>query len=1110
MTLIDDILVRLQARPGGMTDAELAQATGKLHQQIKLRCRQMEAEGVIVRDRSGAVIVNRVADAGVPVPRPPAATPRVNYHFVRDSELGWGRPDPDSETILFFDSPMRAEVAVPAAGRTYTPALLPPQQRAWWFDGDRWMVGRVDSPRTSDADAYFVHFPNGRTEAVPSSEIRVRWSVPLVDPLGLLKAGTVETRFFHTRRTDFLRSVNEQRSASLGFGGLLSSAVEIHDHQVGAARRVLSDPIPRYLLADEVGLGKTIEAGMVLRQLLLDTPGTALVIAPDHLVGQWKQELATKFRVRHLAGTVEVVGHSTMDSIQPESRLLTIVDEAHRFTDNVSYNGGGARERQYEALRAIAHASKALLLLSATPVRSNEDAFLGLLHLLDPANYPLTDLHAFRQRVEMRDGLAQAMSAVTEETPLRYLDEPLVRISELLQGDPIIGQVISEARRCISARQEGETRRLVDRLRIHVSETYRLHRRMIRNRRSLVVKRHFPARGRELARSWLIPDPDPRREGLFSALEALRLGLEVNDDISAGPIVQVVLGRILAPVVALDDVVLGLRGKPGHDLSADELAVITALGKTDLGSGLADDLERLLAREADVDRMSAMIDWARHRAARGKYVIACTFPNTARRAAQLLTSEFGRHRVMALLEGQSDEERTRLSGEFARSRERTILVIDRSAEEGANLQFVEEVLHLNVPTVTSHLEQRLGRFDRWSELPHPVRSITFKETDSTLQDHLGAWVTTLSEVFGVFTSSTSTLQYVLSDLEAEFFRMAVTESLAGAADRMLARTEALETERRRIAGQDLLDSIEDRADDEDLANRLARIDAEQQTIEKAVHGYVHEMLNFSVHYSDDNHIRFGVSASKPPLLTEASVRAVGTQVFKQVYTADRIAAAEGRGFLRWGEPLVNAFAKLADIDDRGKAFAVEVRLPTREPDREPWLIFCFDFKIAPGCATAPGGHDIDSPLLRAVQARTALFLPTTLERIWWMAGRGECPPRLIQDLELWDGVNLGSRPERFRELTTPFNWIRACDEAYEGALAQVRNRGSVTRRLAVARGRAADAQEKEVAILSARSGFEVEATVNHDVMTAVDDALANPIFAVESCGAVIISWVYRP
>ena len=174
---------------------------------------------------------------------------------------------------------------------------------------------------------------------MPASELRVRWSVPLADPLGLLKAGTVDTRFFHVP-DPFLRNVLWQRSTSLGLGGILSAAVEIHDHQVGAARRVLADPIPRYLLADEVGLGKTIEAGMVLRQLLLDTAGTALVIVPDQIVGQWQRELATKFRVDYLPGDGGG-GRALGDRhrIRPERRMLTIVDEAHRLTERVNYGG---------------------------------------------------------------------------------------------------------------------------------------------------------------------------------------------------------------------------------------------------------------------------------------------------------------------------------------------------------------------------------------------------------------------------------------------------------------------------------------------------------------------------------------------------------------------------------------------------------------------------------------------------------------------------------------------------------------------------------------------------------------------------------------------------
>ncbi|WP_197289799.1 protein DpdE [Saccharothrix sp. NRRL B-16348] len=1008
-------------------------------------------------------------------------------------------------TIRFFDSPTTPEVVLGAEGRSFKAEYLPSQERVWWFDGERWMVGRVDSPCTPKADEYYVHFPNGDTRPVPSAELKVRWSLPVGNPLALLRAGTVETRFLHLHRTAFLRGVTEQRSACGGLGGLLSSAVEIHDHQIGAARRVLSDPVPRYLLADEVGLGKTIQAGMVLRQFLLDAEGVAVVIVPDQIVGQWEAELSRKFRIGQFPDRVSVIGHSRIYDIQPVDRLLTIVDEAHRFTDHVDYSTDSDRGRRYEALRAIAHASRALLLLSATPVRSNEDAFLGLLHLLDPTNYLLTDVHAFKRRVEMRDELAQAMSAVSAETPLRYLDEPLGQVAQLLAEDPVVERLVVEARKYATAKRQEETRNLVERLRIHVSETYRLHRRMIRNRRASAVKKAFPVRGRGFGNPWRIPDPDPRRREVFSVFEDLRLELELLEHPGAGRVLRAVLGRILAPVVALEDLVVALRGGTEHDLSPDEGAAVAELRELKLADHMAGELERLALADVETDRIAAAVEWASRRIGRGKCAIACSHPNTARSTARQLVEAFGRYRVTALLEEQDEDERNRLTTEFERSGERNVLVIDRSAEEGVNLQFVDEVLHLDIPASSARLEQRLGRFDRWSELKNPVRSVVFGEADPTLDEQLGAWTMTLIDVFSAFTASTSTLQYVLADLEVEFFDLAVTRNLAGAMKAIADSVDTLEEQRQRIAAQDLLDSIEDRADDEELAERLASVDSRQKDIEKSVVGYVHDMLAFKVDH-DETEIRFAAGEKQPPLLTKAALRALGTQIFAQPYTADRMEAAEGRGFLRWGEPLVNAFAKIAEHDDRGKAFAVELVQRAAEPDRAPLVAFCFDFKIGPGLVGVPVA---DQAFARAVEARAALYLPTTVERVWWLAGLGPCNRQMVQHLEHVRGENLGSRPERFRELTAPIDWNGACETAHHSALVHVRERDHVVRRLTTARRDAAAAQEREDAVLNARARTERTLEVDRRVAVALDQALANPQFVLESCGAVFITWVNR-
>lgn len=125
----------------------------------------------------------------------------------------------------------------------------------------------------------------------------MRCGAPVADPTPFLAAKITETPRFVDARSAFVYSVVAQRSASMGMSALLSSAIELEAHQVEVVRRVLQDPIQRYLLADEVGLGKTIEAGILIRQCFLDGGAEThvVVLAPAALVPQWSAELATKF-----------------------------------------------------------------------------------------------------------------------------------------------------------------------------------------------------------------------------------------------------------------------------------------------------------------------------------------------------------------------------------------------------------------------------------------------------------------------------------------------------------------------------------------------------------------------------------------------------------------------------------------------------------------------------------------------------------------------------------------------------------------------------------------------------------------------------------------------
>ena len=121
------------------------------------------------------------------------------------------------------------------------------------------------------------------------------------------------------------------RSAAQGFTSLISAGVDFVPHQIAAVRRVLTDPIQRYLLADEVGLGKTIEAGLIIRQHLIDNPDTeVLVSVPAYLCEQWRGELVNKLRLDQFGESFECCAHPDLARVSRSPDVL-VIDEAHHL-----------------------------------------------------------------------------------------------------------------------------------------------------------------------------------------------------------------------------------------------------------------------------------------------------------------------------------------------------------------------------------------------------------------------------------------------------------------------------------------------------------------------------------------------------------------------------------------------------------------------------------------------------------------------------------------------------------------------------------------------------------------------------------------------------------
>jgi ERCC4-related helicase len=251
---------------------------------------------------------------------------------------------------------------------------------------------------------YKVAFATGTWDVPPSDLLPV-----YDDPFEILITGGVEVCPYDAcLRREGLRLLDAYRNDPTA--ALSNSRIEPQPHQVGVAMRALAKPQPRLILADEVGLGKTIEAGLILKELRArGVLNRVLILSPSSLVTQWQQELRSKFneifmnhdgfmlrelRERHpdanpwgvgeRANIITSMQFARLDGQRQEIAEadwdLVIVDEAHHARRRES-EGGNLSYRLLEELRDRVGG---LLLLTATPMQLETYELYSMVELVEP------------------------------------------------------------------------------------------------------------------------------------------------------------------------------------------------------------------------------------------------------------------------------------------------------------------------------------------------------------------------------------------------------------------------------------------------------------------------------------------------------------------------------------------------------------------------------------------------------------------------------------------------------------------------------------------------------------------------------------------------------
>ncbi|MCH6236783.1 helicase-related protein [Cognataquiflexum rubidum] len=471
----------------------------------------------------------------------------------------------------------------------------------------------------------------------------------------------------------------------------------------------LKQSVTRLLVADDVGVGKTIEAILILRELLeRGTIKTFAVLCPPHLCEQWQKELADKLDIdaviirsstvagleRKIVGddtlnvfnyypyqvvSIDYVknGSAKMPAFLKDVPGLVIVDEAHTCTKNLDFKKAGQSQQRYELLEKIAkNDQQHLLLLTATPHSGKDGEFKSLLGLVNPAfeTYNFSDLETSEKK-KVADQFIQRKRKNIE----KWLDEET----------PFPKRTTEELPYTLSAS----------------SDYYKLYQDVLKFARGISTEgvTENKARIKYFAALSLLRGVMSSPAAGFEMLQKRKSKIAENDEFTADEVRD-------NPIVEKWD----------EQSDSEQIEIIDRAGLSESEWSI---LHRLAQRASELtkiekdQKVKLGAEQIKLWINKGQSpIVFCRFIATAQYVAKILKEYLPKDvDVRAITSELSDEERREKIDEMAKSPKRVLVATD-CLSEGINLQDkFNAILHYDLPWNPNRLEQREGRVDRYGQ-----------------------------------------------------------------------------------------------------------------------------------------------------------------------------------------------------------------------------------------------------------------------------------------------------------------------------------------------------------------------------------------------------------
>ena len=745
--------------------------------------------------------------------------------------------------------------------------------------------------------------------------------------------------------------------------GLSNARIEPLPHQIFAAHTALSKQQTRLILADEVGLGKTIEAGLILKELI--TRGVAqriVIICPASLQYQWQSELSSKFNEkfevmdkvasdffgkqkknpfeqvdRIITSINYVTREPRQDQLLEAGWDLVIFDEAHRVRRKLDRNKNSVSTKAYQLAEELERLASGILLLTATPMQLHPYEIFSLIEIIEPGLFSSYEHYEkYRTEIPELNRLIKKIEQLGNSLTPQEAEEIELGVKKFLKEENLKSELLLT--------QASQRASIIDAL----SEKHPHATVMVRNRKSEIggfKGREAQQFGVEMStseaalyddvESWIRnrfeQDRKKRKNSSLFLLPTYHKMLAS----SPAAVYESFKRRITELKKELKDPNQKTRKSKVNreeylelEDQSDFEPVITEFEIEKIEAEIA-ELELLNKRIGKSDdckreKFIEIINNLRKDEPETKIVVFTGFKATQKYLKDNLATEG--HGVAEFHGGMNKEEKERQIRDF--KTKFPVFISTEAGGEGRNLQFANVIINYDLPWNPMKVEQRIGRLDRYGQKTRVrVLNLFRKETiEQRVHDRL-------LQRIGLFEESVGPLEPILGDVERDYSALLCsgdTKELEKYEDALEKKVQALHAES--LLGDFALDRASFR---KDLANKIL------QKSQLASHDELQDFLTSALRYSGGSPKAHTNESGYIITLSDGLSQKlnISNEPLRGLFDPEDALDRDDLDFFSVGHPFVKAFLDHTSSDDRVKATICRKTPPNLNEDPKLEIIF---------------------------------------------------------------------------------------------------------------------------------------------------------------------------